>query len=98
MAVSPARATIRAEFRFRTSTPGSVAPTRSAAAISAGAFLLPFAITAALMMACGVFREFRFWTLEYPLRYVTGVPPALGWEFFKIGAGAVLARATRSSS
>lgn len=53
------------------------------------AFASPLLLTCGIMAGCGVFERFRFWTLEYASQYVSAVPFALGWEYFKIGVGNV---------
>ena len=52
-------------------------------------FVLPVAVTWAVMAACGVFENFRFWAFEYALQYVTTVSLDLGWRHFLVGAGQV---------
>lgn len=57
------------------------------------AFFTPLILTGIAMAACGVLGSCFFWTFTYASKYVTGVPLALGWEYFKIGAGKVVADA-----
>ncbi len=47
------------------------------------AFILPFVSTCLVMMRCGVYPAFKFWTFQYAYQYVSNVPLALGWEYCK---------------
>jgi 4-amino-4-deoxy-L-arabinose transferase-like glycosyltransferase len=50
----------------------------------AGAFL-PLLLLCAVLLGCGVFGSFWFWTVDYARSYGTLSTPAGGWENFKHG-------------
>lgn len=53
------------------------------AALMAGAAIVPFMITCALLKSAGVFGTFWFWTFTYARQYVTELPVDRGIEMFK---------------
>ncbi|HEY7388932.1 MAG TPA: glycosyltransferase family 39 protein, partial [Bryobacteraceae bacterium] len=60
-------------------------------AIFAGGVALPFAATCLLMLACGVFDRFWFWTFSYARAYGSIVSLREGLQTFRINAHVLLA-------
>lgn len=56
--------------------------TAKAMLLFVGASLLPYAGVCVLFLNAGVFKEFQWWTMEYPRHYGAGIGAGAGWNFF----------------